>query len=157
MLLALHLSVPGNITTSVDFSVGLFVVVLIVGSFLRFFSIALDISEWLDLVETEVMFMPCNSVDLLYPVSTALLCKVTEVGISFTVDGFLHGSSFSAETSFPLVSTVPGALECSSYLTCHPLVLLSHDHLSITVGCSRFQEWVWFSPSCLRLSSHLDG
>ena len=101
--------------------------------------------------------MSCNSVSLLYPVSTALLYRVNKAGTSFAVDSFLHGSGFGAEASFPLVSAVPGALGCSSYLTCHPLVLLSHDCLSISVGVLGFGDGYGFSISWLRLSSHLDG
>ena len=103
------------------------------------------------------MFMSCNSVSLLYPVPTALLYIVNKAGSSFTVDGFLHGSGFGAKASFPLVSAAPGALGCSSYLTCHLLVLLSHDCLSVSVGVLGFGNGYGFSTSCLRLSSHLDG
>ena len=149
MLLALHLSVPGNIAMPVEFSVGQFAVVLIAGLFLRFFSIALDISEWLDPVETDVTFMSYNSVSLLYPVSTALLYRVNEAGISFTVDSFLHGSGFGAKASFPSVSAAPGALGCSSYLTCHPLVLLSHDCPSISVGVLGFGNGYGFQHLAL--------
>ena len=101
--------------------------------------------------------MSCSSVGLLYPVSTELLYRVNMAGTSFTDDSFLHGSGFGADVSFPLVSAAPGALGCSSDLTCHPLVLLSHDCPSISVGVLGFENEYGFSTSCLRLSSLLDG
>ena len=100
--------------------------------------------------------MSCNPVGLLYPFSTALLYRVNEAGTSFAVDGFLHGSGFGAKASFPSVSAAPGALGHSSNLTCHPLVLLSYDCPSNSVGVLGFRDGHGFSISCLRLSSHLD-
>ena len=106
------------------------------------------------------MFMSCSPVSLLYPVFPVLLYRVNGVDTSFTADNFLHGSRLSTEASFPLVSATPGVvcvLGCSSYITCHPLALLSHYCLSNSTGVLGFKSEYGFSKSCLRLSSHLDG
>ena len=108
-------------------------------------------------MEADIRFMSCNPVSLFYPVFSVLLYRVNGVGTSFTADDFLHGSWLSAEASFPLVSTTPGVLGCSSYMTCHTLALLSHDCLSNSVGILGFENECGFSKFCLRLSSHLDG
>ena len=99
------------------------------------------------------------TLSLLYPVFPVLLYRVNRVDTSFILpaDDFLHGSWLSTKASFSSTSATPSVvrvLGCSSYLTCHPLALLSDDFLSSSMGVLGFKNEYGFSKSCLSLFSH---